>query len=521
MPSHVSRQTCKSRSGSITRGGAAIKISALFACACAALVAAGAARSALTFGVSEDRQKDTDAAAFFATMTDLGLTQNRASISWDPAQPDVIAGQDTIAQWLPVAQAAGVRVVFAIAPKSARDITNSPAATGQFAAFVAHVAQVFPQVKDYVIGNEPNQPRFWFPQFEAAKPVAAAAYEPLLAQSYDALKAVDPTINVIGIGLSPRGNDNPNAVSNISRSPVRFLHDLGVAYRASGRKKPLMDELAFHPYPPVNTAPPDTGYIWPNAGLSNLDRVKQAVWDAFNGTAQPTFAEPGTVNLSPLRLELDEMGWQVAVLPALAGLYTGTENVPTIDEPTQAAYYRDVIMSAECDPTVRSLSFFLLLDEADLKNGWQSGLERVDASHRPSYDAVKTAIAQTHGNCQQAATIWRHTGTVVLPRVSWGVLHRSVRWTKWRISAGAGEEASYRAGIFKAGTSKRAIAKSLTTGRPRAVLRANGTIKARTRVIAFPARRLKRGRYVIAIRMQSTMNPGRAKLLISHVLRVG
>ena len=175
MPSHVSRQTCKCRAGSTTRGGTVIKISAVLVSACAALVVAGAARGTLTVGVSEDRQKDTNAPAFFATMNDLGLTQNRASIAWDPAQPDVIAAQDVIAQWLPVAQAGGIRVVFAIAPKSAQDITNSPAATGQFAAFVAHVAQVFPQVKDYVIGNEPNQPAFWVPQFEAARPVAAAA----------------------------------------------------------------------------------------------------------------------------------------------------------------------------------------------------------------------------------------------------------------------------------------------------------------------------------------------------------
>src|SRR2546429_15958 len=81
-----------------------------------------------------------------------------------------------------------------------------------------------------------------------------------LTQSYDALKGVDPTINVIGVGLSPRGNDNPNAKSNISRSPVRFIHDLGVAYRASHRTKPLMDELAFHPYPARNTDLPQTGY---------------------------------------------------------------------------------------------------------------------------------------------------------------------------------------------------------------------------------------------------------------------
>jgi hypothetical protein len=521
MPSHVSRQTCKARSGSKTGGGAINRISALFAFACAALAVTAAAHAGLTIGVSEDRGKDTDPANFFGTLNDLGLTQNRASIVWDPAQPDVIGGQEQIVQWLPVAQSVGVRIVFAIAPKHARDITNSPAAAGQFATFVQRVAQTFPQVKDYVIGNEPNQPYFWLPQFDAAdRPVAAASYEPLLAASYDALKAVDPTINVIGVGLSPRGNDNPHARSNISRSPVRFMRDLGAAYRASHRAKPIMDELAYHPYPAVNTDPPYIGYSWPNAGLANLDRVKQAVWDAFNGTAQPTFAEAGLQSMNPLKLQLDEIGWQVAPLPGLAGLYTGTENVRTIDEPTQAQYYRDVLMNAECDPAIQSLSFFLMLDEPDLSK-WQSGLERIDGSRRESYNAVKTQLAQSHGNCQQGMVRWRHTSTVVQPRVSWGPRRRTARWKKWRISAGAGEEAQFRAGIFKAGTSKRKISRSLTIGRPRAVLTATGTIKAKTRTIAFPSRRLKRGRYVIAIRMRSTMNTSRATLLVSRVLRVG
>jgi hypothetical protein len=501
-----------------TRRRINIRTSALLAAAFALLALAGAAQAGLTVGVSDDRPKD---AAFFQSLSDLGVKQNRATIIWDPAQPGVIGGKAQIQQWLPLAQSAGVRVVFSILPKHARDITGSAGATTQFADFVRLVAQTFPSVKDYVIGNEPNQPYFWLPQFDTAdRPVAAGAYEPMLAASYDALKAADPTINVIGIGLSPRGNDNPHAKSNISRSPVRFLHDLGAAYRASHRAKPIMDELAFHPYPAVNTDPPDTGYKWPNAGLSNLDRVKQAAWDAFNGTAQPTFAEPGVRNLHPLQLELDEVGYQVAPLPGMAGLYTGTENVPTVDEPTQAEYYWDTLMSAECDPSIRSLSFFLLEDEPDLAK-WQSGLERIDGSHREAYNSVKTAIAQTHGDCQQGLVAWRHVKGVLIAHASWGPLRRTARTKQWRISAGASEEALYRAGIFKFGTSKKTIAKSLTRGRPKAVLTATGTIKAKTRTIAFPSRRLKRGRYVIAIRMRATMNTGRATLIISRVLRVG
>jgi hypothetical protein len=160
------------------------------------------------------------------------------------------------------------------------------------------------------------------------------------------------------------------------------------------------------------------------------------------------------------------------------------------------------------------------MDEPDLSH-WQSGLERIDGSHRASYNAVKTALAQTHGNCTQGMTTWRHSGTVVLPRLSWGPRRRTARWTKWRFNAGAGEEATYRAGIFKAGTSRRAITRSLSAGRPRAILSTTGTIKAKVRAVAFPSRRLKRGRYVMAIRMTPTMNSGRASLFISPVFRVG
>src|SRR5256885_1561480 len=292
MPLHSRRRTCNPRGGSDRRGGTLTRITSLIAFACAALVLAGSARPALTVGVSEDGGKGASApaGAFFATLQDVGLAQNRVSIVWNPAQPSSMAQEQEIKNWLPLAQTAGVKVVFAVSAHNARDFSSSSGAAAQFAAFLQNVAHTFPTVKDYVIGNEPNQPYFWLPQYDSGgKPLAAAAYEPVLAQSYDALKAVDTTINVIGIGLSPRGNDNPLAKSNISRSPVRFLHDLGVAYRNSGRVKPLMDQLAFHPYPARNTDLPQTGYTWPNAGLPNLNRIKQAVWDAFNGTAQPIF----------------------------------------------------------------------------------------------------------------------------------------------------------------------------------------------------------------------------------------
>jgi hypothetical protein len=495
----------------------------LCACLVLACAAAGAARGGLDIGVTEDAGKSGTGAAFFATLHDIGLKVNRVSVNWNPRTPATIGGQAEMRAWIPQAQASGTRIVFAVAPASATDLTISPAAPAQFVAFVRRLAQSFPSVKDFVIGNEPNVNAFWRPQFDpAGKALSAAQYEPVLAGSYDALKAVDPTITVIGVGLSPRGNDNPGAKSNVSRSPIRFLRDLGKAYRLSGRRTPLMDELAFHPYPSRNLDDPTVGYAWPNAGLPNLDRIKQAVWDAFHGTAQPTIAEHGNTFTRPLRIDLDEVGWQVAPLPALASLYHGTETDKTVSEQTQADYYRDVIALIECDSSVRMLSFFHLIDERDLGR-WQSGLERADGSHRPAYDAVKSTIAQTHGNCQGAPVKWRHAAAVVRPVVSWGKLGKRSPVTRriWSFKAGAGEEASFRAGIFKAGPKKAVLAKRLVTRRPRPQLYSTGTIRAKPRVVSFARRRLKLGKYVYAIRMTATVNPLRVSVLVSRPFRVG
>src|SRR5918911_1359698 len=86
--------------GGVTVRGGTTRVWVLIVSAGAALALAGAARSGLAVGVSEDRGKTTDAAGFFATMSDLGLTQNRASIVWDPARPNTIDGQADIQRWL-------------------------------------------------------------------------------------------------------------------------------------------------------------------------------------------------------------------------------------------------------------------------------------------------------------------------------------------------------------------------------------------------------------------------------------
>jgi hypothetical protein len=512
-----------------------IKTAVVFLCACAcAAVAVGGASAKVRFGVTEDAGKGGDAGVwFFSALNDIGLEQNRVTIPWDATAPMKIRDRADLDLWMPQATIHGVRVVFAVVPLRVRDLTDSRDAPAKFAAFCASLARTYPQVKDFVIGNEPNQPRFWQPQFDATgHAVSGKGYENVLARSYDALKAVSPNIMVHGIGLSPRGNDNPAARDNVSVSPTRFLRDVGAAYRASGRQKPLMDTLAFHPYPPQNTDPPSVGYNWPNIGLPDLARLKQSFWDAFHGTAQPTFAESTAARggQRAVTLELDEVGWDAAISAAYAPLYHGTETKRPIDEQTQANYYSEAIRDSVCDPAVTSFSIFHLIDEDDLER-WQSGLFRVDRSKRPAYAAVKRAIAETHGQCAGDLAAWKHTTSVIDARVVF--VDRKPKQpagkTKWSLSARAGEEALYRAGVFKIAAAKAtarersAIARTLAGRRgAKPVFALKGKLRQNaTRAIRFAKRRVKAGHYVYAIRLTASMNPARAKVFIGRPIQVG
>src|SRR5581483_9114012 len=102
-----------------------------------------------------------------------------------------------------------------------------------YSVFLRSLALRYPSVRDFVIGNEPNQRRFLQPQHAAdGTIVSARTYEKLAAASYDALKRVDPSIDVVGLATAPGGNDQPLGAGNESVSPVRFIAALGAAYRA-------------------------------------------------------------------------------------------------------------------------------------------------------------------------------------------------------------------------------------------------------------------------------------------------
>ncbi len=69
-----------------------------------------------------------------------------------------------------------------------------------------------PEIRDVIIGNEPNLNRFWMPQFDASGgDVAAPAYLALLFAVYDAVQQADSGRDRLGrrtrtAGHRPAGN---------------------------------------------------------------------------------------------------------------------------------------------------------------------------------------------------------------------------------------------------------------------------------------------------------------------------
>jgi hypothetical protein len=386
------------------------------ATACAALSLAGSAAAAPIFGVTDDHGKyDADGGAwFFSELSAAGLTSNKMTVNWDPENPLSITERSFFDRAIPEAEKLGIRLSFGIHIGKARAITGDPAALEKFTDWLRILAATYPQVTEFVVGNEPNLTRFWQPQFNANGTGASGiAFARFLAASYDALKDVNEDITVVGVGLSPRGNDMPNARSNVSTSPVRFIRDLGVGYRRLGREQPIMDVFGFHPYPAKDRDPLAKGYRWPNAGVTNLARIKQAIWDAFNATGQPTFAEPGLEQEHPLTFKLDEVGWQVGIPSAIRKSYFGRESVRPTNEKTQARIYRDLVRTVSCDPSVREMLFFGLVDEPNLDR-WQAALLRADKSRRPAWATVRAAVAR---GCRGKRVVWQHTEQVLGAKV--------------------------------------------------------------------------------------------------------
>jgi hypothetical protein len=350
--------------------------------------AARAAGPQLVLGATEDAVRSTTYATAKAQMDLLvlaGFRGVRITQIWTPGARKLSnQDQNVLENVANAAKLDHVTVLTSITNQGSKTTPLTAEDQADFAAYAADVVQSVPDLKIVIIGNEPNLNRYWLPQFnDDGSDAAAPAYESLLAQSYDAIKAVAPDETVLGGAVSPRGGDVGGGIRP-THSPTVFIHDIGQAMRDSGRTTPIMDGFAFHPYEDNSSVAPIAG-THPNSttiALADYDKLVASLGEAFGDYTMPIW--------------YDEFGVESQIPAAKASLYTGTEPTTTkpVTEATQAAYYRQAVQLVFCQPNVQGLFLFHTVDETDLL-AWQSGVYYADDTPKSSLPAVKLALEQS------------------------------------------------------------------------------------------------------------------------------
>jgi hypothetical protein len=385
----------------------------------------------------------------------------------------------------------GVPVYLTISNTLGRYAPTTDDSRAEFAQFAAETVRAFPKFTKIIVGNEPNLNNFWSPQFDFdGSDLAALAYEKLLAQAYDALKAVSPGITVIGGALAPRGHDDPN-FSSKSHSPSTFIRDLGSLYRASGRTKPIMDWFAMHPYQANSSELPTTHHSTSTSiTIADYDKLVRILGQAFDGTKQAGSAVP---------IMYDEYGIESTIPRKKARKYTGTEPASTkpVSPVVQGQRYKKAIQLAFCQPTVKAMFLFHAFDEPGRRQ-WQSGVFYVDHTAKPSLKIVRQAFQQARrgvaARCRGLRLRLRANTHFPAPGQAASAGKRGV--LRFRIRCDL--DCRYTAGVTQ-----------LPNGR--SVLTVVGqAVGGKNALVKLPARGLDKGHYKLVVSLVAALNPGPA-----------
>jgi hypothetical protein len=357
-------------------------------------------------GATEDNVRSLDPLVAKSKM-DLaalaGLDTVRMSVTWQPGEQRV-GGDDEIVlrNASAAAQLDGVRLILSIYPRDWRSVPLTSGARGEFASYAASIAREFPAIRDFIVGNEPNLNLFWMPQFGmGGTDLAARSYELLLARTYDALRLISDDVNVIGGALASHGQDKPGSLRP-THSPTAFIKDLGAAYRASKRSRPIMDMFAIHPYLIPSRLPPTFAHpLTTTIGVADYPKLVKLLTAAFRGTVQRGETLP---------IVYDEFGYQSEIPKPLRFVYNhlgAKVAADAIPEAMQAKYYAQAFALAACQPTVAGMLIFHVVDERDAR-AWQSGLYYGNGRPKTSLPVVRHAAlaaqAGTLARCTQDKT---------------------------------------------------------------------------------------------------------------------
>ncbi len=267
-----------------------------------------------------------------------------------------------------------------------------------------------PRVSHYSIWNEPNQPGWLTPQWTAGPggsyvEAAPRLYRDLVDAAFAGLHATGHGHDTFLVGeTAPKGLNQRGTTRAIKA--LRFIRAL---YCVDSRLRPLLGssaELRGCPVSGDRTAFPKahpglfaaTGYAHhpyeltfaPDRRPRDRDYVTIANLPALSTTLRTIYGRYGRRTASGPALYLTEFGYNTNP-PNRAGVSLGK----------QAAYLNQAEFIARSSPRVRTLTQFLLLDDAqrpgrDGTTGtsatFQTGLAFIDGRRKPSFDAYRLPL---------------------------------------------------------------------------------------------------------------------------------
>jgi Bacterial Ig domain len=260
----------------------------------------------------------------------------------------------------------GMRVVFVLLGDAGGGLT--PPAPGDFASFASTFASQMADadVAAYEIWNEEDDTMFW-----AGTP-SPAQYAAIVRATYPAIKAADPDAKVL---LGPLTGNNYDFLNQLYANGVGGYFD-GVSVHTDTAC--LVD--------------PPSSYYRENGNVARFTflgfRTIHDVMAAHGDGAKPIW--------------MTELGWTTATSTCARGMWAG-QKPAGVSEAQQAANLREAYHCLAGYPYVETALWFTLRetntqgDELD-----HYGLERLDTSHKPSWDAfhsVATAGDTLSGPC--------------------------------------------------------------------------------------------------------------------------
>ena len=348
----------------------------------------------MTLGAAEDNVRAPDLVTAKAKMAQLrlaGFTAVRVTSNWLPGSSAPTADELTVLRNVEAAaRLSGVKVYVSVYHPGSRTTPLEPAAQAEFAQYAAALAERIPTFDDVIVGNEPNLNRFWLPQFGLDGANASApAYLSLLARTYDALKAVDPTLRVWGGALAPRGGDRPDG------DPADVLpHRL---HPGDGRRVPR--ERPHAARDGRARVPPVPGQLVAEPGLPapalDVDRargLRQARRAARGGVRRDG---PGRLDAAdPLRRVRDRVGRARGQAEPLLGHRADDDEAGRRVEAGGGVRSRPPARVLPADR--RGMLLFHSHDETALLS-WQSGVYYADGTPKASLWAVRDSLDRTRG----------------------------------------------------------------------------------------------------------------------------